>query len=161
VQSGRSNVHLPHLGGRPQAPKNFGREIVAGFSAMIDFLLSNRADRQLKKHLSRIAMHHPRRFLYRSTRNYAQMTEASLTPDAMFLGIARSAKLVSLVWRKDINPSVARQEFLALSQLDIPSFSRSNSSFRRRRLGKKSHLEKTLANLPAQLDLLKLAISKY
>jgi lantibiotic modifying enzyme len=160
LQRGRSNVHLPRLGGRSQSPRNFGREIVEGFSSMTDFLFSNRADRQLRKHLSRIAMRHPRRFLYRNTRNYVRMIEASLSPAAMRSGMARSATLLCLIWPNDTDPAVARQELFALSQLDIPSFSRSTSLVHCPFVAKKSQMEETLAKLPTQLDLLKLAILK-
>jgi lantibiotic modifying enzyme len=160
LQRNGDNLHLPRLNDQFLSSEDFTAEIVQGFRAMTNLVWSNRVDRKLKDHLSRIARCHPRRVLFRNTRTYVQIMEASLAPDVMLSGVTRSAKLIRLIWRKDIDPIIARQEFLALSQLDIPFFPHDGSRDHRALASKKTIIEDILKDLPAQLQLLKLALSK-
>jgi lantibiotic modifying enzyme len=155
----RINVHLPRFADRCHTSRDFAPEITEGFSSMSDFVSSHRTNRKFQEYLSHFAVNHPRRLLYRNTRNYVQMIETSLLPDTMRDGIARSAKLIQLLWRKDIDPVVAQQEFVALSQLDIPFFLRAASD-RRRRAETRLCMEDALENLSVQSELLHIALSK-
>ena len=121
--------------------------------------MSNRTDPEFRKHVFRIATHHPRRIVYRNTQTYMWMIEDSLRPAVMYSGIARSAHLVNLLWESALDPMIARQEFLALSSLDIPFFSRSASSSSHLRSTIELKADETIAGLPAQLQLLTSALS--
>jgi hypothetical protein len=158
VERSRTKTHLPRFRGRFQSSRNFAQEIIEGFSSTMKFLLSNRTDPEFRRQMSRITTQHPRRMIYRNTRTYMSIIEASMHPVVMCSGIARSAKLVTSLWGDAIDPKIARQEFLALSNLDIPFFSRSASSFPILLATREAQADESVATLSAQLPLLNCAL---
>lgn len=134
--------HLARIAGRPVEPSDYIREIISGFSRAWDCLMGTSRRRSFFLKKLRQIRQRPRRWIYLATEKYGTILRASITPSALESEEARKTLLAALCSRSTVKPAVLRAEIRALTQLDLPYFTRQTAE---RGPGDKSEMPSELA----------------
>ena len=116
--------HTPRIASTPLNASTYEVEIVNGFHEAWRCLLGTTERRAaFFRRLQRLRRRE-RRWIYRSTRKYHVIRQASIHPAALRSGIGRDLLIARSCGRSGLSHGVVQKEMNALRRLDIPYFTR-------------------------------------
>lgn len=115
-------THVPVLHGAHLMVGKFRADVLSGYAAGWHCLTGKHQDRRSWLRFTAAIARQGRRRIYRATRVYSEIREASLAPAMLRCGRERTQLLTERLANPRIPEAVREQELQALRRLDIPYF---------------------------------------